>query len=159
MTCPPLYRHGDASVEKFFGRHGDMANFRGTLVLLYVHICTLTFWGPAHLASSQSTYPSEFKMDYCVFEDCYSFVFSCAHFQSRTWAFYRNETTRPPLKESWFLIGEFGISSKVGSPARIVDIAEKPKNGSRRRVYGLQAVSACFGCMRMGCIPDKLSYG
>ncbi|CAE7896164.1 unnamed protein product [Symbiodinium necroappetens] len=52
---------------------------------------------------AQATYPSEFRMDWCVGDDCFDQSISCAHFQLRLHSYYA-EGSRPPLREAFFLV-------------------------------------------------------
>eukprot|EP00435_Cladocopium_sp_Y103_P009587 s1479_g2.t1 len=61
---------------------------------------------PARVAA-QATYPSEFRLDWCVGEQCFDHSISCAQFQMRLRGYYQeliqNEKRRPPLREAFFL--------------------------------------------------------
>lgn len=52
--------------------------------------------------AAQATYPSEFRLDWCVGEQCFDHSISCAQFQLRLKAYYQ-EKRRPPLREAFFL--------------------------------------------------------
>ena len=52
--------------------------------------------------AAQATYPSEFRMDWCVGSHCFDHSISCAHFQLRLDGYYA-KGHRPPLREAFFL--------------------------------------------------------
>ena len=56
-----------------------------------------------HETASQATYPSEFRMDWCVGSSCFDHSISCAHFQLQLHGHY-GQGRRPPLREALFLV-------------------------------------------------------
>ncbi|CAE7354815.1 unnamed protein product [Symbiodinium natans] len=52
--------------------------------------------------AAQATYPSEFRMEWCIGSSCFDHSISCAHFQLRLHDYYA-EGLRPPLREAFFL--------------------------------------------------------
>ncbi|CAJ1397137.1 unnamed protein product [Effrenium voratum] len=52
---------------------------------------------------SQATYPSEFRLDWCVGSQCFDHSISCAQFQLRIRGYYEHDR-RPPLREAMFLV-------------------------------------------------------
>jgi len=54
-------------------------------------------------AKAQATYPSEFRLDWCVGEHCFDHSISAAQFQMRLKGYYQ-ENRRPPLREAFFLV-------------------------------------------------------
>ncbi|CAJ1434549.1 unnamed protein product [Effrenium voratum] len=67
------------------------------------HLCwhVLTRWVAVCL--SQATYPSEFRLDWCVGSQCFDHSISCAQFQLRIRGYYEHDR-RPPLREAMFLV-------------------------------------------------------
>uniref|UniRef100_A0A7S4PRR7 Uncharacterized protein n=1 Tax=Alexandrium monilatum TaxID=311494 RepID=A0A7S4PRR7_9DINO len=50
----------------------------------------------------QATYPSEFRLAWCVGAQCFDHTLSAAHFQLRITRYYK-EGARPPLREAFFV--------------------------------------------------------
>ena len=55
----------------------------------------------------QATYPSEFRLDWCVGEQCFDHSISCAQFQMRLKAYYQDV-----LGKSWLPLLFVGIKGK-----------------------------------------------
>lgn len=75
---------------------------RGLRQLTLITVFTLCAVLLPESVHGQATYPSEFKLDWCIKDQCFDTRISAAHFQMRIDRYYA-EGSRPPLKEAFFI--------------------------------------------------------